>query len=105
MTDVNWISSKDEFITASLEPGLVTVLFTAPSWCGPCQRFEPHYARAASVEKDIKFYAVDIDKAPWAVIDYGIRGVPTCWLYEDGQFVRQVNVPQSAIAFIKDIKE
>jgi thioredoxin 1 len=98
------LSTRQEFVDAIDESGKVVVLFTAPSWCIPCQRFEPHWERAASEEKDIKFFRVDIDNNEWATVDYDVMRVPTCHLYEDGQFVRDIKVPQGALPFLNDIR-
>lgn len=105
MSDVVWIHSESDFISAVDEGGKVVVDFTAPSWCVPCMRFAPHYERAASELKDVKFLAVDVDTNPWAALDYGIQSVPTVMLFEDGEFVRTVKAPQPGIALINDIKE
>jgi hypothetical protein len=54
---------------------------------------------------DIKFIAVDLDNNGWATVDYGIKSVPTCWLFdEEGIFDRAVTVPQGGPAFQRDIR-
>lgn len=84
----------------------VVALFTAPSWCQPCQRFEPIYkAVAESAANEFDFVVVDIDENEWAVERFGIRGVPAAHLYNDlGGFVRDVKVPQNAVPFLNDIR-
>ena len=53
------------------------------TWCGPCK------ALAGSMKhvdfKDIEVKEVDIDQNPELVAKYGIRGVPTLVLLDDGK--------------------
>lgn len=89
MSDVTWVDDArilEDMIDAHDE---VVIDFTAPAWCQPCKQFAPHFDNAAS-KSDAKFVAVDVDKAPWAMVDYGVRGVPTVMLYRDGQYVKNL---------------
>lgn len=105
MSDVIWIHSQEDLESVIASGERVVVDFTAPAWCVPCQRFAPHYDRAASTTEGIKFLAVDVDTNPWAVQEYGVRGVPTVKLYDNGQYLRDIKAPQGALPFINDIKE
>lgn len=78
------MESKDELESILASSPEVVIDWTAPSWCGPCQRFAPHYEKAAA-ESSATFVAVDIDKAPWAVVDYGVLGVPRVDFYRHGE--------------------
>jgi thiol-disulfide isomerase/thioredoxin len=104
LSDVVWIHSQEDLESVIAEGGRVVVDFTAPAWCVPCQRFAPHYERAASTVEDIKFLAVDVDLVPEVIVEYNVRGVPTVKLYDDGEYVRDVQAPQGAIPFINDIR-
>lgn len=83
MTKVIWIEDDYELRNLIEHSNTVVVDFTAPSWCRPCQQFAPHYDRAAENLPDVTFVAVDVDKAPWAMEDYGVRGVPTVKLFNE----------------------
>lgn len=81
---MTWVESKEHFNSLLSDSDYVVVDFTAPSWCRPCQQFAPHFekaAQSASSQSNMlgraTFVAVDVDKAPWAMTDYGVRGVPT----------------------------
>jgi thiol-disulfide isomerase/thioredoxin len=89
LSEVEWIEDKDRLLTVLASSPDVVIDFTAPSWCIPCQRFAPHYEKAAG-NSDAKFVAVDVDKAPWAMLDYGVQGVPTVMLYRDGKFEKNL---------------
>lgn len=107
--NITWVNSLQELNLAVDEARdaekRAVVLITAPSWCGPCRQFEPHYARAADNVEDLKFIGILIDDNDWVVSDFGVRGVPECWLFDtDGIFSRKVKVPQGALPFINDIR-
>lgn len=63
------------------------ILFTDPSWCVPCQMFEPHYEEVAN---RIEFPAlrVEIANAEKDLVDeFGVMGVPTLYHVRDGERV------------------
>lgn len=112
MTDsILWVGSAIEMndaITEAAESGRRSVVvFTAPLTCRPCKSFEPFFKRAADNADDIVFVAVDLDLPgnEWATLDYGVRSVPTAWRFdEEGLNKYPVKVPQSALAFLSDIR-
>jgi len=84
LTDNN-IVSEESFAEAVLNAtGPVVVSFTAPAWCVPCQRFEPHWEKAQETEAldEFTFITVNMGESPedtgqhWASKRYGILGVP-----------------------------
>lgn len=106
---ITWVESDwqmNEKINDARDAGLrAVVLFTAPSWCGPCQQFEKPFKRVAEETPEFKFIAVDLDDNQWATVDYGVRSVPTCWLFdEEGIWDRAVAVPQGGVTFQRDIR-
>jgi thiol-disulfide isomerase/thioredoxin len=80
----------------------VVVDWTAPAWCRPCQQFAPHFERAGT-ESDAIFIAVDVDKAPWAMVEYGIQGVPTVMLFKGGQYNKNI-VGRTALQVLNELK-
>lgn len=66
----------------------VVVCFTAPAWCVPCQRFEPHFERAAELMPEAVFVSVNADDHEDIVADYGVLGVPMVMLYKNQHFVK-----------------
>jgi thioredoxin-like negative regulator of GroEL len=75
--------------------------FTAPSWCRPCQQFAPHFDKAAETS-DATFIAVDVDKAPWAMQDFGVRGVPTVARFQNGERVDDLKA-RTVVALLNEI--
>jgi thioredoxin 1 len=104
VSEVTWVNSEQDLYDIITSNNRVIVDFTAPAWCRPCQQFAPHYERAAGTVQDVRFLAVDVDNNEWAMTEYGVQSVPTVMLYENGQFVRNVQAPQSAINLIKDLE-
>ena len=98
---VNDLNFDEEVLNSDLP---VLVDFTA-SWCGPCKQIAPlidqltsEYAGKAVVAK------CDIDESPGSAGRFGIRGVPSLYVFKGGQIVAQQvgAVPKSKIAELID---
>lgn len=88
---VTEVTTIDEVNSHLAENSVVVIDFAAPDWCVPCQRFAPHYEATAEKMTDVKFLAVDIDKAdPDLVASYKIQSVPTVLAFKDGELVGPV---------------
>lgn len=82
LTDVN-------FKKEALGAGAVVVLFTA-AWCGPCKQqarvLEKMESEQAKVPR-ARFCKLDVENSPALVESYGIRGVPTLAIFNNGKMV------------------
>jgi len=94
---VNDLNFDEEVLKAD-KPVLVD--FTA-TWCGPCRQIAPfidqladEYAGRAKVAK------LDIDDSPNVAAKFGIRGVPTLYVFKGGRVVAQQQgaAPKTIIA-------
>ncbi|MED5485421.1 MAG: thioredoxin [Candidatus Thermoplasmatota archaeon] len=67
--------------------GWVLVDFWAP-WCGPCKMVAPILEQIAS-ERDITIAKVNTDNNPNTPGRFGVRGIPTLVLFNEGQVADQ----------------
>lgn len=82
------ISGPDHFQEVTNKYDVVLVDYHA-EWCGPCQMLEPIVADLAR-ETEAAIAKVDIDRHQGLAQQAGVRGVPTLFLYADGQAVEQL---------------
>jgi thioredoxin 1 len=67
--------------------GPVMVDFWA-EWCGPCKAMSPLVDEISStMGGKIKVVKVNIDEAPGAPTQFGVRGIPTFMIFKGGQVV------------------
>merc|ERR1719456_1859263 len=69
-------------------PGLVVVDFTA-TWCGPCQRIAPVFAKLSEEMTDVTFVKVDVDENEETAGACGIQAMPTFQFYKKGEKVHE----------------
>jgi len=78
--------SDDSFQSDVLEAsGPVLVDFWA-EWCGPCKQIGPALEDIAQEMGDkVTIAKVNIDENPGTPTKYGVRGIPTLMIFENGQ--------------------
>ena len=58
------------------------------AWCGPCRSMAPIFERAAAaLEPRARFVKVDVDKEPDLAAQFGVRGIPALFLFQNGRIV------------------
>ena len=65
----------------------VVVDFWAP-WCGPCRQIGPDLEALSDEYGDrLKIVKVNVDENPEAPAGLGVRGIPSLFLFKDGEVV------------------
>lgn len=54
-------------------------------WCGPCKMIGPSLEEIASERQDVVIAKINIDENPESPTRYGVRGIPTMILFQNGE--------------------
>ena len=59
-------------------------------WCGPCKMIAPILEQIAEEHPELTIAKMNIDDDPSVAISYGVTGIPTLLLFENGQVKQTV---------------
>ena len=84
---------------------LILVDFWAP-WCGPCRTQGPIIEKVAgAMSGKAKVGKCNVDKAPRAAQQFGIKSIPTLVILKDGKEVEKFVGVQQEAELIKSLKQ
>ena len=71
-------------------------------WCGPCRTMAPMFEKAAqTLEPNLRLLKLNVDDAQDVAARYGVSGIPTLLLFQNGRVIAQQAGAQSAEAIIR----
>ena len=75
----------DKDISSQKVPVLVDF---GAEWCGPCKQLDPILEQIAHENTDkLKVFKINIDENPLTPQKFGVRGIPTIMLFNDGKLI------------------
>ncbi|NCQ51492.1 thioredoxin [archaeon] len=76
--------SFEEVVLKSEVPVLVDFWAT---WCGPCKMIAPMLETLSEERTDIRVVKVDVDQNQQLAAKFGIRSIPTLYLFSKGEIL------------------
>ena len=60
-------------------------------WCGPCKMIAPALEEiSAEMDGQVKIVKVNIDENPEIAAQYGVRSIPTLYMFKGGEIADQM---------------
>lgn len=83
--------SAQDFPQQVLQAGLPVLVDFGADWCPPCRMLDPIVADLAQrYQGRMQVVGIDADEAPELTYQYGVMGLPTLILFQNGTEVERI---------------
>jgi thioredoxin 1 len=82
--------TTDTFTAEVLESEQPVLVDFWAAWCPPCRLMNPILDELASERDDIKIVSVDVDAEQELASHWGVMGMPTFLLFQNGRPIQQL---------------
>ncbi len=96
------VTGREHFQELVASHRILLVDFHA-DWCGPCKMLEPTVAEIAA-ETDAAVAKVDVDTNQALAQEYQVQGVPTLYLFADGEVAERMVGVQEKGSLVQSIQ-
>lgn len=97
------LGDADEYAALTAQYPVVLVDFYA-DWCGPCQMMEPTL-EAIAEDTDAAVLKIDVDQFQALASDHDVQGIPTLFIYAEGEQVERMVGAQTGEALETSVTE
>ncbi len=102
MSDLIINTTDADFDKDVLQADMPVLVDFWATWCGPCKSIAPILEDIAiDYEGKVKIVKVDVDNNPQAASRFGIRNIPTLFVFKDGEKVDSVMGLQPKVELAK----
>ncbi|KAJ0987320.1 hypothetical protein J5N97_005676 [Dioscorea zingiberensis] len=107
MDPITCMDDLDEALRQSKELSRPILIDWMASWCRKCIYLKPKLEKvAAEYHPRIKFYCVDVNKVPQALVKRGnISKMPTIQLWKDGEWKDEIIGGHKAWLVLDEVRE
>ncbi|CAN6245916.1 unnamed protein product, partial [Urochloa humidicola] len=106
MEEIDSMEKLDDALRWSVENNQAIIIDWMASWCRKCIYLKPRLEKIAGEYPGVRFYFVDVNKVPQAVVKRGnITKMPTIQLWKDGEWKAEVIGGHKAWLVMDEVRE
>ncbi|NP_001309198.1 Thioredoxin-like 3-1, chloroplastic [Zea mays] len=106
MEEIDSMEKLDDALRWSVENNQPIIIDWMASWCRKCIYLVPRMEKIAGEYPGVRFYFVDVNKVPQAVVKRGnVTKMPTIQLWKDGEWKAEVIGGHKAWLVMDEVRE